>query len=72
MRAGMTLPRIERIDSESVPEPYKSLLVHSQDMTPTLEEFHGDTIHLDAPQRGCVLGLERVGELRDALAYHPL
>jgi hypothetical protein len=32
LRAGITLPRIERIDGESVPEPYKSLLVHSQDI----------------------------------------
>jgi chorismate-pyruvate lyase len=46
LRAGISLPRIERIDGESVPEPYKSLLVHSQDMTPTLEQYHGDTLHL--------------------------
>jgi len=29
-----------------VPEPYKSLLVHQDDMTPTLEKFHGERIHL--------------------------
>jgi len=51
LRAGITLPRIERIDGESVPEPYNSLLVHSQDMTPTLEQFHGDTIHLEVLRR---------------------
>ncbi|MEO8425748.1 MAG: hypothetical protein ABI651_01420 [Verrucomicrobiota bacterium] len=51
LRAGITLPRIERIDGESFPEPYKSLLVHSQDMTPTLEKFHGDTIHLEVLRR---------------------
>ena len=45
------MPRIERIDGESVPEPYQSLLVHSQDMTPTLEQFHGDTIHLEVLRR---------------------
>ena len=51
LRAGITLPRIERIDGESVTEPYKSLLVHSQDMTPRLEQFHGDTIHLEVLRR---------------------
>jgi len=29
-----------------MPEPYRSLLVHESDMTPTLEKFHGADIHL--------------------------
>jgi chorismate-pyruvate lyase len=45
-RAGRPLPRIERIPGESVPEPYRSLLVHENDMTPTLEKFHATDIHL--------------------------
>ena len=38
-----------------MPEPYKSLLVHRHDMTPTLEKFHQQTIHLQ------VLARERNG-----------
>src|ERR1051326_5236694 len=45
-RAGIPLPKFERISGEEVPEPYKSLLVHEKDMTPTLEEFHHGGIHL--------------------------
>src|SRR5207247_888701 len=41
---------------EEMPEPYKSLLVHQRDMTPTLENFHGRSVHLR------VLGRERRGE----------
>ncbi|MBI3875794.1 MAG: hypothetical protein HY300_07510 [Verrucomicrobia bacterium] len=44
--AGMTLPSIEAVAGDAVPEPYKTLLVHQDDMTPTLEKFHGQTIHL--------------------------
>jgi|SRR3954463_5562026 chorismate-pyruvate lyase len=45
-RAGRTLPGIERISGEEVPQPYGSLLVHETDMTPTLEKHHGGGIHL--------------------------
>ena len=45
-QAGRALPPIEAVDGNSVPEPYKSLLVHQDDMTPTLEKFHGERIHL--------------------------
>jgi len=44
--AGLRLPEVERIEAEQVPEPYKSLLVHRNDMTPTLERFHQQSIHL--------------------------
>jgi len=40
-RAGHPLPRVERLRPVEVPQPYKALLVHSADMTPTLEEFCG-------------------------------
>jgi chorismate-pyruvate lyase len=40
------LPAVEAIDGQDVPEPYRSLLVHKRDMTPTLETFHGDRIEL--------------------------
>jgi len=45
-QAGLALPRIERIDGAAMPEPYRRLLVHENDMTPTLEQHHGSAIHL--------------------------
>ena len=45
-RAGVTLPPLDQIDGEAVPEPYKSLLIHERDMTSTLENFYKATIHL--------------------------
>lgn len=55
-RAKLPLPRIETISGAEVPEPYKSLLVHKNDMTPTLENFHNSRIHLE------LLGRDRRGE----------
>jgi chorismate-pyruvate lyase len=46
-RAKLPLPRIETISDAEVPEPFKSLLVHKNDMTPTLENFHNSRIHLE-------------------------
>ena len=43
---GAPLPRIEPIGGETMPEPYRTLLVHRNDMTPTLERHHGSQIHL--------------------------
>ena len=54
-RSGFTLPPLERIDRDLMPEPYKTLLVHQKDMTPTLETFHGQSVHLR------VLGRKRRG-----------
>jgi hypothetical protein len=45
-RAGMPLPVIEPLTGAQVPEPYRTLLVHQNDMTPTLENYHGAAIHL--------------------------
>jgi flavin-dependent dehydrogenase len=44
--AGAAAPRIEPIDGELMPQPYRSLLVHRNDMTPTLEQHFGKRIHL--------------------------
>jgi chorismate-pyruvate lyase len=44
--SGRVLPVIKPISGETMPEPEKSLLVHCDDMTPTLESFHGGLIHL--------------------------
>jgi chorismate-pyruvate lyase len=50
-RAGLPLPGIEQIQGEEMPEPYRSLLVHQRDMTPTLEQFHHSNIHLKILKR---------------------
>jgi hypothetical protein len=55
-RAGLPLPAMQRIPGDEVPEPYRSLLVHQRDMTPTLESFHGASIHLR------ILGREQRGD----------
>jgi hypothetical protein len=34
------MPSITLLDGDAVPQPYNNLLVHQQDMTPTLEEYH--------------------------------
>jgi chorismate-pyruvate lyase len=44
--AGLAVPRVDAISGEEVPEPYRRLLVHRHDMTPTLEAFHQEPIHL--------------------------
>jgi chorismate-pyruvate lyase len=49
--AGLHLPPYTQIDAEAVPEPYATLLVHRNDMTPTLEKFHGQNIHLRVLRR---------------------
>jgi len=56
-RAGLAPPRLRVMPGVEVPEPYKSLLVHSRDMTPTLEGFHRQ------PLRVAVLRSERQGDL---------
>ena len=48
---GRALPLATMLEAEEVPEPYHSLLVPEHDMTPTLEAFHGDRIHLRVLER---------------------
>ena len=43
---GLTLPPLQEVDGEAVPQPYRRLLVHNNDMTPTLKKFHERHIHL--------------------------
>ncbi|MHB8519131.1 MAG: hypothetical protein ACYDH9_00105 [Limisphaerales bacterium] len=50
-QAGLPLPHVEAIAGDEVPEPYQSLLVHNDDMTPTLEAFYGQKIHLHLLRR---------------------
>jgi chorismate-pyruvate lyase len=45
-RAGLPLPRVARVEGSEVPEPCRRLLVHADDMTPTLSAFHNQEIGL--------------------------
>ena len=45
-RAGRALPRVRRLDPAEMSQPYRRLLVHERDMTPTLEAAWGQSIHL--------------------------
>ncbi len=42
LRAGRQVPALEQLKPEQVRPPYRSLLAHSADMTPTLERFYGE------------------------------
>ena len=42
-----TPPPFSPLFAQQIPEPYRQLLVHERNMTPTLEDFHGDTIHIE-------------------------
>ena len=53
-RAGKPLPAFEAIPGADLPEPYRKLLFHDRDMTPTLEDYHRSDIHIE------VLGRERI------------
>lgn len=48
---GLTLPAWEEVPGDRVPEPYRKLLVHRNDMTPTLESFHGERISIRVLRR---------------------
>jgi len=49
--ANRELPPIAQVSGDAMPEPYRQLLVHQDDMTPTLERFHGDRVHLKVISR---------------------
>ena len=44
--ARVPFPAASRIDGPQMPEPYRRLLVHQRDMTPTLEAAYHQSIHL--------------------------
>ncbi len=50
-RAGLPHPRLERLEGDEMPQPYRKLLVHSQDLTPTLEAFYRHTLALTVLSR---------------------
>lgn len=43
-QSGHSFPRIQAVDEAQIPEPYKRLLVHAEDMTPTLEKFYAQPV----------------------------
>jgi chorismate-pyruvate lyase len=45
-KLGLPLPSLHEVDGQALPEPYRSLLVHSLDMTPTLETFYRQRMNL--------------------------
>jgi hypothetical protein len=45
-KLGLSMPSIQDIDGQEMPEPYRRLLVHSLDMTPTLEAFYRQPMRL--------------------------
>jgi chorismate-pyruvate lyase len=51
--AGLAVPVLEELKGTEVPQPYRTLLVHSSDMTSTLASFYGE------PPRLRVLSRER-------------
>ncbi len=52
-RAGLPLPPVARLDAEEIVQPYRALLVHSNDMTPTLEAFYRERVGLRVLGREC-------------------
>jgi hypothetical protein len=45
-KLGLPLPSVTRVEGCDVPEPYRTLLVHERDMTPTLARAYGRDIQL--------------------------
>jgi chorismate-pyruvate lyase len=46
-RLNLKRPDVMVMEAEALPEPYRRLLAHYNDMTPTLEEFHGERIFIE-------------------------
>ena len=49
-KEGREMPDFTFLEGEEVPYPYRSLLVHNNDMTPTLAAFHHSRLYLDVHQ----------------------
>ena len=47
-RAGVTIPKVSVVQPKDIPLPYRSLLVHDNDMTLTLERHFGGQVALRA------------------------
>lgn len=53
----VSLPAVRRLEPDEVPEPYRRLLVHDSDMTPTLEAAHGRKVRLQVLRRDATNGV---------------
>lgn len=52
-RDAVPLPPVREISGQAMPEPYRQLLVHDNDMTPTLEAWFYSDIHIEVWSREC-------------------
>ncbi len=50
-KLGLPLPETHGLQSEEMPQPYRGLLAHSTDMTPTLENFYRQPMRLSVLTR---------------------
>jgi hypothetical protein len=50
-KLGLTLPVIVDLPGSDMPQPYRDLLVHSSDMTPTLETYYRQPMRLSVLTR---------------------
>lgn len=48
---GRPLPDFQFLEGKDVPYPYRSLLVHENDMTPTLAAFHHSKLYLEVHEK---------------------
>ena len=48
----LSLPNTNRVPSSALPEPYRGMLDHKRDMTPTLEAFFRETIAISIIHSG--------------------
>jgi hypothetical protein len=66
--AGHTLPEVRFVAAETLPQPYRTLLVHNIDMTSTLQRFHDEALRvrvLDCRENGTRYGREVLLVTRD-------
>jgi chorismate-pyruvate lyase len=54
---GLPLPRAQALAGPAVPQPFRDLLVHARDMTPTLEAFFREIIALTVLHSNTVNGV---------------
>jgi chorismate-pyruvate lyase len=52
-QAGLSLPSATKINGREMPEPYRRLLVHDRDMTPTLEAAYDRKMNLRVLKYSC-------------------
>lgn len=54
---GIPMPEFESVQAESLPEPYRHLLVHESDMTGRLTAFHGEAMGLRVIEKKILCGV---------------